>query len=231
MNTLKAILLSSSIIGVVCLTETPNAQAMTYKDWKAELDSLRLDSQNGKRTTTEEVLLGTAATIDYTIENVAKLVPRIGRAALNGISPIADFATGTTGILTFQFVDPATGTPVTDSDLAEVEYMANIDPATPDVFTELGTSSDSLGNFGLSYTVTGFEPLIQAIPLDALGNSLIFPGSGGDSDNVAPGIVLDIQPVAEPTSLTMLGMGIVSLGLLLYKRYLVTCIRSLYRTA
>lgn len=71
-------------------------------------------------------------------------------AALTIIAPVSSTSrTGDMGVLTFQFVDPITGSMASSPEIGSVFYEVNIDPLNPDVFMALGFSFDSSSNFTL----------------------------------------------------------------------------------
>jgi hypothetical protein len=159
----------------------------------------------------EEALIFTANK-KYNDEQNESGVSAIGQALINGLSPTALVPPGTTVPLTFQFINPGTGQPTTGPTVSLVDYMANLNPNTPNVFVDLGTSTNAASNFSLPFTVVPFEPFIKAIPFGPNGQPIVIPGVGGE--NVAIGVAVALQPIPEPSTLTLLGLG--SLGLLGY---------------
>jgi len=132
----------------------------------------------------------------------------IGQAALGGDYAVSLFPSGTTESLTFFFIDPDTGVPTSSGPVvSSVLYEVTADPSSS-VFQFLGVSSDSSSNFALPFTIPGFEPFIQATPFDAFGSPIVI--SGVDGNNVAVGFVVNIAQgeVPEPTTLSLLGLGI-----------------------
>jgi len=68
--------------------------------------------------------------------------------------------------------------------------------------------SDSTSNFSVPFVIDGFEPLIKAILMDVSSNPIFI--SGGAGDNVAPSLVVDIQPVPEPSTLVLFAIGVLA---------------------
>lgn len=123
-----------------------------------------------------------------------------GRSSLADLSPISNVPLGQSALLTFAAVDPRTGLPVQGVSIGSVSYMVNEDPDNPDVLVPIGTSTDASAGFAVSYTVSGFEPMIFAVPYDLQGNAIVM--AGVDGVNVAPAIVVDI-PVPEPSAMKL----------------------------
>ena len=106
----------------------------------------------------------------------------IGRAMIGG-DRLSNLADGTSTTLTFAFVNAATGEPVDVPELAGVRYKIQTDPPTEDPFQQvlqvLGTSTDAPSGFAFPYVISGFEPLIIGIPLDASGDPIVMRGARG----------------------------------------------------
>lgn len=133
------------------------------------------------------------------------ITPIVGQAELNGIFPVSDLSPGTAGLLTFHFIDPATQLIAAGPSVASVRYEFNIDPSMPDTFAILGSSSDAASGFSVPITIGNTEPFFRAIPLNATG-SPIFIG-GVDNLNVAIGTEVNVNPIPEPSTLALLGIG------------------------
>src|SRR5262249_47697897 len=80
--------------------------------------------------------------------------------------------------LNYQWVDASTFQPVPNplTGITSVFYEEDV----TGTFTPIGISTDAATNFALSYTISGFEPLVRATPLDAFGSpiTLIDPVDG-----------------------------------------------------
>jgi hypothetical protein len=151
-------------------------------------------------------------------------LPAIGEVVLGGAqvdSNVADLASGATGDLAFQFVDPRTGLPVMGPPVSFVLYEA-INDVEPDStladYTVLGISEDPLSNFSLSFTAPppvslevstiGFESLIRATPFDSSGLPIRI--SGPEGENAAVGLLANVSPtnvVPEPSTWMLLVTG------------------------
>jgi hypothetical protein len=136
-----------------------------------------------------------------------------GDAMLNGNSLVADLPLGTPSTLTFQFLDPATGTADRSIAIGSVVYLVNEDPTAPR-FLPVGLSSDAASNFAVSYTINGAEPMIEAIPFDGNGSPIVIPDA--NRGNAARGLVADINGQAAPEASTsiLLGLGLMGVGMI-----------------
>ncbi len=117
----------------------------------------------------------------------------IGHAMIGG-DRLSNLADGTSTTLTFVFVNAATGEPVDVPELAGVRYEIQTDPPTEnpyrEVFQVLGTSTDAASGFAFPYVISGFEPLIIGIPLDASGDPIVMRGARGV--DVSGGVAINI---------------------------------------
>jgi hypothetical protein len=169
-----------------------------------------------------EKALSRRYTQDYEDEQYAALVPLIGQPRIAGSYPYSSVADGQSTTVDFRFVDPNTLLPMASDVVTAVFYEVNLDPTTTD-FVPLGTSSDASTQFALPFVVTGFEPLIRAIPLDASGTPVFMVGV--DGSNVAQGLVLNFSiPVAEPPTFLSLLVGLAALAGLRRRKISVSAI-------
>jgi hypothetical protein len=180
------------------------AKGLTWEVNQAERNAARSSTKGGFIDTGTETSRIQASDVDFLAEG-DDLRVIVGRAMLNGQSPVAHLSEGATGELTFQFIDPGTGSPVAGPEVGFVLYRVNLDPDLPDLFTQVGFATDSAENFSLPFVVTGFEPLILATPFDRSGNPVFIPGAGGS--NVAVGSVVDI-PIPEPSMLLLFSLSL-----------------------
>jgi hypothetical protein len=116
--------------------------------------------------------------------------------AMIGGQRVSTLADGTETLLTFQFVAADTGLPVPMPDVASVLYQIQIDPPTLEpVFVDYGISTDPSSDFALPFLISGFEPLIQAIPRDGKGVPLVVIGPTGTDVAPSAAINIPIEPV------------------------------------
>ncbi len=155
-------------------------------------------------------------------------LPAIGEVTLTNQADVnvASLASGAHGELTFRFVDPATGLPVTGPAVGSVRYEAIsivTDTSTLADFTLLGVSNDLLTGFSLPFTAPppvsllestiGFESFIRAIPLDLNGNPITIPGP--EDEDAAIGLLANISPanvVPEPSAWIIVCTGAVAVS-------------------
>lgn len=74
--------------------------------------------------------------------------------------------------------------------IGSVFYEANVDGT----FNPIGTSTNAATNFGLSYAISGFEPIIRATPLDAVGSPIF----DLDGSIFRAQTILIATPIPEP---------------------------------
>ncbi len=133
----------------------------------------------------------------------------IGDAMIGGVS-LSNLPDGASTTLTFAFVDAETGNPVNVPGVAGVRYEIQTDPPSdPPAFEVLGSSTDPASGFALPYVVSGFEPLIIAIPLDASGEPFELLGAGGD--DVSRGLAINIFLVPPIPTVSEWGLIILTL--------------------
>ncbi|MCX6346174.1 MAG: hypothetical protein NT018_14070 [Armatimonadetes bacterium] len=163
--------------------------ATAHSYWGTVVDNaaIVIDTSLGNMTAREEV-----AAINQNWDHWNGLcsvtMPQVRMA---GMSPVKNYSTadlGTVKVLTYRHIDPITGLPVTPhfaalTPVVSVRYEALLEPFTEvkeevteatikEHLTLLGTSTDSVNDFALNFTLptTGcFEPIIIATPLDAGG--------------------------------------------------------------
>jgi hypothetical protein len=98
--------------------------------------------------------------------------------------------------LTYRWVDTITLQPVPNplTGIASVLYEEEDLAGT---FISIGTSSIAAADFALPYTISGFEPIIRATPLDALGSPISFIDLDGVDIAKAKGMALLVPaPIA-----------------------------------
>ncbi len=211
----KTILLQAILAIAVLLGSPTIGRADSYSDYLLAVAGIRLGTVLGDYTPSEEEALVAFAWKQYRQEQEKLGIPAVGQVAFNTIYPSAIATIGSTETLTFQFIDPATGLPTSGPAVASVLYEANYDPNSPTTFVPLGTSTDVAGNFDFAYVVTGQEPVINAIPMDASGNPIVISGVDGDNDAQGGGLLVTVP---EPSTLTMFTLGFLSCGAYAYPR-------------
>jgi hypothetical protein len=183
------LLLLVAIAGSAC-----QATATTIEEYRRLRKADRQSTKRGTSTPQQERERIRSAYFEYLAEQEGVPVSSVGQPSLANQFPVSDLAPGTTGLLTFQFIDPVTMFPVPGPAVASVLYEVNLDPDT-DLYLVIGSSSDTGSLFSVPFVVHGFEPDIRATPFDASGNPVFTPGLGGF--NVAAGSVVNI-PVPVP---------------------------------
>jgi hypothetical protein len=117
-------------------------------------------------------------------------------SVVNPVSPSFFYETlGQDFTLSYGWIDAITLQPVPNplTGIASVLYEEDV----AGTFISIGTSSNAAANFALPYTISGFEPIIQATPLDALGSPISFIGGSGSNVAQALGIFLQVPvPIA-----------------------------------
>jgi hypothetical protein len=142
----------------------------------------------------------------------------VGQALFDSQFPVASFVPGTMGELTFEFINTDTlqqqmGGPT----IGSVLYELNLDPDGAPVYVPIGASADAASNFALPFTLPGGATWVHAIPYDTSGNPIVFTDIDGVG-NVAVGDFINVQPAPEPSSLLLVGWGVLGLAGILRKR-------------
>ena len=135
----------------------------------------------------------------------------LGAAFLNDESFYSSLSPGQTGRITFDFISPTTELVVSGPEIASVayEFIPDLDDVSQLVL--LGTSFDQSTNFGIDFTMVGFNQVIFATPLDANGSPIIIPGAEGQ--NISKGILAIGASIPEPSSIAILILGLILLYL------------------
>lgn len=105
-------------------------------------------------------------------------------------------------------------TPMVAYDLASVRYYSYADDPAAAVF--LGESFNIADNFRMTLNVSGFEPVIKAVPFDSQGNRIIVLDSNGE--NGADAFALILTPVPEPATWALMIGGFGFAGASLRRR-------------
>jgi hypothetical protein len=121
--------------------------------------------------------------------------------------------------ITFGWADPNTGELVAGGPaISSVDYYAYVGTESTPFSTDLndlanwslvGQSTDSSGNFLFDYTFPTSEQIIVSVPLDSSGDAISL--GGPDGYNAALDDELIVVNTPEPTSLTLFGIGALSL--------------------
>ncbi|GCA74164.1 hypothetical protein MiTe_00986 [Microcystis aeruginosa NIES-2520] len=211
--------ITAGITGVGVVFSSTPAQAISKEVYQKAVDIVREDSKNKKLDLCTEIIVILRLWEHYIEQQSNNGNKAIGQALIDGqIVPSCNLGGETEKSLTFAFINPENSTS-TSFDIADpgfsiasVLYEVNLDPDMPDVFETLGVSNDPTSNFRITFTPTGFEPLVIATPFDSLGNPIFI--SGVDNNNVAIGLAVDvigtkdITCVPEPsTILSLLALG------------------------
>lgn len=184
--------------------------AIGFLTWYAQDVAIRYASSTATLTPAQEA---TAQAInDAAYYSEARLFPLsvVGQTFIDGsFNPFEEALPGGTLTLTFNYLDPNTflvgsGPPVTS-----VLYQAVEDPSHPGNLTTIGSSSDSGSDFAITWASSGYEPMIEAIPLDAGGHPIVILGAEGGNSAVGLDGVL-YTPDSSRTSL-LLGLGMAGL--------------------
>jgi hypothetical protein len=194
----------------------PGADAETKKNLKEIIDEA--NKLIAQKRVNEAFDIG-ALRMQILLGAAEQKIPDIGEALCNGFSPVARLPIGDTCSLSFQFIDTLTGLPTAGGPtVGSVFYEVQTDPDHPDVFTPIGTSTDAASQFAMSFINVDFEPLVLAIPFDPAGGKIFI--DDGHGSNLAAGDVVLIPPgpVPEPSSWSVLLLGLPLLGLSLCKR-------------
>ena len=214
----KSILISLCLV-VTFLAMPRTATATGYWETVKKNAVVVIDTALGNLTAKQEKAEIEANWAEYRAQKMAAGLVSVGQVAKSGFYPVAEYTLadlGTTEVLTYFFIDPATGESTTSAfEVSAVRYEALLEPPTlnKDELTEdlirqnltlLGTSTDTANDFAFNFTLQGFEPMILGFPLDAMGAKITGEGTAGFASNVIP----------EPTTICLLGFG----GLALKRR-------------
>jgi PEP-CTERM motif-containing protein len=198
-------LITSVFICVVsiALTWCP-AGAISEEDLERKIKVIRgLTKQKALDSLEEKRQIAIAEKM-YKDEQKEEKVSAVGQLYIDGLFPTESLPLGALATLTFQFVDPATDQPTLGPPTAFVEYVVNLDPDN-DLFFSLGSSTDAASHFSLPFTVVPFEPFIRSIPFDSNGHPIFITGVDGQNVAVSVGVVL--EPVPEPSTIVLVGIG------------------------
>ncbi|MBI3837757.1 MAG: PEP-CTERM sorting domain-containing protein [Planctomycetia bacterium] len=210
----RAGLLAAATAMLATLGLVMPTRADTLDEYLLAVAGILIDTKLRVDTPKEEMNLINVAAQQYLQEGGSFGLRSIGQAILKGQFPAAMLDPGTTGTLTFQYIDPTTSLPTAGPTVTEVDYSANLDPNNPSVYTPLGFSSDAGSNFALPYTMGLSEAEIRATPLGP-GGAIFIGGLGGF--NVAEGYVAAIVP--EPAAWLLLGIGASLLAMLKWRKF------------
>jgi len=182
------------LLGAIALEAIPasTAQAISDNEYLTRYHNLRSNSEMAGVTFSQaaaEGALVTALAVEFGTEVAANGVHKafsyvgaLGGEVFSRDYPAAvwDFYFGSSFTLNYQWVDASTFQPVPNplTGITSVFYEEDV----TGTFTPIGISTDAATNFALSYTISGFEPLVRATPLDAFGSpiTLIDPVDGAD---------------------------------------------------
>src|SRR5262245_54127522 len=115
------IVLAGLAAGLLLKWSVP-AEATTLAQYEtAKKAALQLTATGGLKAT-EEILLISLAYDEYKEQQKDAGVLVIGQPALSGQFPVSTLLPGTNGLLTFQFIDPATGLPTAGPTIGSVFY-------------------------------------------------------------------------------------------------------------
>lgn len=150
------------------------------------------------------------------LEEQTSFVPFVGQGLINGTF-VSTSDVGMPSLLTFTFIDPATGLPVVGPQIGSVLYEVRPDPFNFDLYVPLGRSFDASTNFAFLFTVTGIVTDVRVTPFDLSGNPIIIPGENGL--NVAVGDAINLATnVPEPATILLLSTGLAGFAIKVRKR-------------
>ena len=202
------------LFNVTLLCSPRQASAITITEYLDVIAANRILSLVGERTWKEEQESIEFAWKHFLYQHKLAGVAVVGQVSKNGQFPTALYDPSLTTIetLSFQFIDTIDGLPATYfQTVSSVLYEVSEDPYT-NIFTHLGTSSDISSDFSIVYSISGFEPIIKATPLDEFGNPIQIIGV--NEENVAMGLAINIA-VPEPSTAFLFCFGLVSLAVLI----------------
>lgn len=146
--------------------------------------------------------------------------PKKGQCLVNGEDILTHMPEGVTVTLQYRYADIVTGFPVTGPAISYVEYLVELDHGGPLVLLPAGTSSNPTDLFAVSYTVTGCEPLIVAIPRDAGGAEIILPGHATENPGRGYTAILEPRsmPMGNPGLVAMMAGALLAIGAAVLRR-------------
>jgi hypothetical protein len=202
----KPALLAKNAALALCLMTSASgisafADDFTVQDLQDKWDALRASSKAGSKTVQEEV--DDMKFWHKKWEDGGKVKagsPFIGSDFVALINPFSPDV-----LLTFSFISLPDGQFLNVPAIGSVLYEFNADPSFPNDFTIIGTSNDSASRFSLQWSVTGFEPIVRATPLDAIGTPIFL--DEGDGLNSAQGLAIAVQ-TPEPATVFITASGL-----------------------
>ncbi len=182
------------------------------EDSKAEIKKVKTQKEANKICEKEQKEMDNAFKDFNKMEGQTSGIKAFGQPKISGSFPVANFQDGDIVELKFNFLELDTLKPVSEMflelDVKSVLYEVNLDDDPEDLFTEIGRSSDINNEFFLQFTISGFESLLRARPLNEQGQTIFIAGS--DGDNLAEGfaMVCNSSSIPESTSpLSLLALG------------------------
>jgi hypothetical protein len=198
------------LVSLLTLIMVSSAQAISTAEYLEGYREIRMNTKNGTLSAVNEGAAAVALLADYSFMRVFGSLFSV----VNPASPFQFYQPGgpdvtlSYGWLTAGTLQPA-GNPLMG--IASVLYEADV----TGTFMPIGTSTNTAGNFALSYTISGFEPIIQATPLDALGFPISLINNGS---NVAQGLGFFVEVPGPIAGAGLPGLLLASAGILAWWR-------------
>lgn len=208
----------AAAILLICLTAgSPLAEADSLQDAITYCIGVARVSQEFGDDRLGEASACATEIVVYLAQQAALLVPFVGQAEFDG-AQVNLLPGGTSASLSLQFIDPATGLPASGPLVGFVDYQVNLDPSMPNLFLDLGTSSNAGSNFALPFTIPshGEEPIVLAFPFSPNGNPIFIAGTGGFNDAV--GLAFNAT-TPEPPEVALLGSVLIILSVVFRREF------------
>jgi hypothetical protein len=202
---------------VLALCFAKMAFADTVEQSMKEFEKIKKASDAKTMTEIEEKLAISKETRKELRQEIDKSLSYVGSTYFNNATPYGD-TNNSTALLTFKWLNPATGMSTAGPTPTTVDYYRYVGPSTAmngvNVntsvgWTLVGASTSVATYFALSASFSGPEQLYLSVPLDANGNIITINGVGGQND--AESFVFGFQ-TPLPATLPLFLTGIAMIG-------------------